>query len=74
MVKEIKNLYPKKTSQSNDIATKLIKEYSDIFTTIIIKSFKKCIHNGTFPKSFKISEVIPVYKKMNHMTKTANDP
>ena len=62
-IKEIKNLDPKKTSQSNDIPTKLIKEYSDIFATIIVEDFNKCMHNGTFPRSFKISEVIPVYKK-----------
>ena len=62
-VKEIKNLNPKKTSQSNDIPTKLIKEYSDIFTAIIVEDFSKCMHNGTFPKSFKISELVPVYKK-----------
>ena len=63
VIKEIKNLDPKKTSQSNDIPTKLIKEYSDIFATIIVEDFNKCMYNGTFPKIFKISEVIPVYKK-----------
>ena len=49
-----------KTSQSNDISANLIKEYSNIFTTIIVKDINKCMHNGTFPKSFKISKV---YKK-----------
>ena len=33
VAKEIGNLNPQKTSQSHDIPTKLIKEYSDIFTT-----------------------------------------
>ena len=47
---------PKKTSQCNDIPTKLVKEYSDIFPTIIVEDFNKCMHNGIFPKS----EVIPV--------------
>ena len=56
VIKEIKNLDPKKISQSNNIQIKLIKEYSEIFATIIVEDF-------TFPKSFKISEVIPVYKK-----------
>ena len=50
--REIKNLNPKKTSATNDIPTELINEYSDILTTIIIKDFNKCVHNGTFPKSF----------------------
>ena len=63
-VKEIKNLKPKETSQPNDVPTKLIKEYSDIFTTIIVTDFTKCMHNGTFPKSYKICEV----KKDEFMT------
>ena len=63
VIKELKNFDPKKTSQSNDIPTKLIKEYSEIFATIIVEDFTKCMHNGTFPKSFKISEAIPFYRK-----------
>ena len=61
--KKSKTLAPRKISQSSDIPKKLIKEYSDIFATIIVEDFNKCMHNGTFPRSFKISEVIPVYKK-----------
>ena len=52
VVKEIKNINPKKTSQSNHIPTKLIKEYSDISATIV-EDFNKCIHNGIFPKVLK---------------------
>ena len=55
VIKEIKNLDSKKTSESNDIPTKLIWKYSEIFATIIVEDFNKCMHNGTFPKSFKIS-------------------
>ena len=40
-----------------------MKKYSDVFTTIIVKVFNKCMHNGTFPKSYKILEIIPVYEK-----------
>ena len=67
--KEIKNLKPKETSQSNDVPTKLIKEYSDIFTTIVT-DFNKCMHNGTFPKSYKICEA----KKDEFMAKPTTDP
>ena len=45
-----------------DLPIKLIKEYSDIFTTIIVESFNKYILNGTFPNNLEIPEVIPVYK------------
>ena len=54
--------------------TKIIKEYSDIFATIIVEDFNKCMHNGAFPKSLKISEVIPVYKKDEPYDKSNNRP
>ena len=63
VVKEIKNLNPKKSSQYNDMPRKLIKEYSDIFVTIIFEDFNIFMHNDTFPNILKLSEVIPVYKK-----------
>ena len=63
IVKEIENLNSKKTSQSNNIPTKLMKENSDIFTTITVEDFNKSMYDGTFPKRFIIPEVIPVYKK-----------
>ena len=56
--KKWKKLNPRKTSQSNDILTKLIKEFSDIFATNIAKGFYKWLNNGNFLKSFKISEEI----------------
>ena len=63
IVKEIENLNSKKTSQSNNIPTKLMKENSDTFTTRTVEDFNKSMYDGTFPKSFIIPEVIPVYKK-----------
>ena len=50
---------PRKTSQSNDISKKLIKE----FYHIIANDSNKCLNNSTFSESFKILEAIPVYKK-----------
>ena len=43
VVKEIINLNPKKTSQSHGIPRNLMKEYSNKFSTIIIKDFNKCV-------------------------------
>ena len=53
VVKEIKNLKPKKTSQSNDIPAKLIKEFSDIFATIIVEDFNKHVIMVPFQKVLK---------------------
>ena len=44
-VKKIKNLNPKKTSQSNDIPTKVVKEYS-IFTTVILNIMLNILTNA----------------------------
>ena len=44
-VKKIKNLNPKKTSQSNDIPTKVDKKYS-IFTTIILNIMLNILTNA----------------------------
>ena len=59
VVKEIKKRNPRKTSQSNDISKKLIKE----FYHIIANDSNKCLNSSTFSESFKILEAIPVYKK-----------
>ena len=63
IIKYIKQLDPKKASQSEDIPTKLIKEFQNLFATVIANDFNKCLHGGTFPNKLKIAEVIPVYKK-----------
>ena len=44
------------SSQTNNISTKPMKEYSDMFTKIIIKDFNTYMHNGALPKSFIMSE------------------
>ena len=60
VIKEIEKLNPKKNSQSNDIPPRFITEF---FAKIIVKDFNKCLNNGTVPESFKISEVVPVFKR-----------
>ena len=61
IVKELKSLNPRKTLQSNDIYTKL--KFCAMLETIIVKDFNDCLNTGTFPESFKISELIPVFLK-----------
>ena len=39
-----------------------------------VKNFNKCMHNGIFPKIFKLSEVIPVHKKDEPYNKSNYQP
>lgn len=40
-----------------------MKETADIMSPVLADLFNKCISEGTFPRPFKISKVIPVYKR-----------
>ena len=55
IMEEIKSLQISKATQDNDIPTKLIKNYSDIFASFICLDFNKCIAQSTFSSIFEIS-------------------
>ena len=59
--KEITN--PRKTTTSNNIPTKLLKENSDICSTVLHKLINTSITGGTFPDQHKIADISPVFKK-----------
>ena len=58
IVKEIEKLNPRKITQSNNILTKVIREFSGIFATIIDEGLNKCLNQVTYPQSFKTSDII----------------
>ena len=58
----------------NDIPTKYIKKFSDIFTPVITDDYNNCIAIGIFPECFKTAEVIPTYKKDKPTEKTNYSP
>ena len=58
IVKEIEKLNPRKITQSNNILTKVIREFSGIFATIIDEGVDKCLNHVTYPQSFKTSDII----------------
>ena len=60
---EISNLKFGKAVRSNDIPTKIIKEFKDLFATFIYNNYNKALLDGTFPEDLKTAEVVPVYKK-----------
>ena len=61
--KLITNLNFRKAVQSNDIPTKLVKEFGYLFSKYIAASINRCITQGTFVNAFKKAEVRPIYKK-----------
>ena len=50
-------------SQLNDVPTKYITKFSNIFTPVITDDYSNCIAIDIFPECFKIAEVILTYKK-----------
>ena len=63
VLRNIQKLNTKKASQLNDIPTKYIKKFSDVFTPVITDDYNNCVATGIFPECFKTAEVIPIYKK-----------
>ena len=51
--KLFKNLNPKKTTQSNEILTKLIKEYGELLFPIIINHFNNSLEQDIVPEPKK---------------------
>ena len=56
-------LDPKKVVQSNDIPTKLIKNFSGFFSDYLYIDLNKCIKDGEYVEDFKNAEVRPLYQK-----------
>ena len=63
VLRNIKKLNTKKSSQLNDVSTKHIKKFSDVFTPVITNDYNNCVDIGSFPECFKTAEATPTYKK-----------
>ena len=63
VVKVIRNLNIRKSCQTTDILTKIIKLNSDTLAKFIYKHFNYCIDRGEFPNELKHAEIVPVHKK-----------
>ena len=62
-------LNTKKSCQTLDTSTKIIKLNSDIFSNLIYKHFNCCIDKGEFPNDLKHADIVPIYKKNNNCKK-----
>ena len=52
-----------KTTHSNDIPIKFVKEIYNIFAAFITENFNNMIKNSVFPDSLKQADIKPLYKK-----------
>ena len=68
-MKVIQDLNAKKSCQTSDTPTKIIKLNSDIFSNLIYKHFNCCIDKGEFPNDLKHADIVPIYKKNNKCKK-----
>ena len=54
--------------------TKIIQQFSEIFTDFLYNNFSSCLESGMFPDELKLVEVVPVYKKNNKKDKSNYRP
>ena len=59
-INKINSLDTSKSTQSEDIPSKIIKDNADIFANFILQNFSKCIIGGRFPDQLKKADVSPV--------------
>ena len=70
ILNEINSWETSKSTQSEDIPFKIIKDFCQFYLT----DFNKCIINGKFPDQLKKANISPVFKKGNHNDKTNSRP
>ena len=63
VIRLIKALNVKKSSQKSDIPTKILKLNADIFGNFICENFNYCLKIDEFPCFVKHADVIPVHEK-----------
>ena len=73
ILNEINSMDTSKSTESENIQFKIIKDNADIFANFFFKNFNKCI-DGEFPDQSKKADVSPVFKKGNHNDKTNYRP
>ena len=60
---ELRNLDPSKSTRSDNPPVKYIKLAAGVIAPTLTNLFNHCITTSTFPKSLKISEIIPLFKQ-----------
>ena len=60
IAKKISKLKSGKAAHSNDVPTKIIKDFKDFFATFIYNNYNKSLLDGTFPEDLK-TEIRKLY-------------
>ena len=63
VLNEIRKLQTTKTTQQNDIPTKILKENTEVLARYFHKNINFCIENSIFPSDLKLADVTPAFKK-----------
>ena len=53
--------------------TKIIQQFSEIFSDFLFSNFNSCLETGMFPDELKLAEVTPVLKIMIKRIKAITD-
>ena len=69
VLKELRSINMRKTAGCDLIPGKIIKEGADFLCTPIQSLINKCIDTCTFPKAFKLADVVPIFKKNDMLNK-----
>ena len=73
ILNEINSLDTSKSTQSEDIPFKIIKDNADIFANFILQNFNKYIIDGKFPDQLKKQTIVLSLKKETIMIKPIID-
>ena len=74
VTKQINKMNSKKATGHDGLSVKMIKLAEPIITKPLTKLINKSIENSQFPKSFKIAQVAPIYKKKSSLDKANYRP
>ena len=73
-VKEIKDIYPNKSSTKYITPPKMLKVSSEATANILQKLLNESIQTGKFPASLKLADITPVFKKKDPLNKSNYRP
>ena len=59
-LKELDKLNSKKSIQTTDMPSKIIKENKDLISCYIYHNFNKSLSSSVFPKSLKCADITPI--------------